>query len=61
MIVHRKLVDFEIRGFQDELASFILEAVVSKNGPFSIANAKKYNEGTCYYNIYIVIVTYKLL
>jgi hypothetical protein len=41
---HRKLVDFEIKGFEEELATFIFDEVLSKDGPFSIARSKKYEK-----------------
>jgi hypothetical protein len=37
----QKLLDFEIKGFQDELASFIMDEVMSKKGSFSIILAKE--------------------
>lgn len=36
----QKLLDFEIRGFQDELTAFIMDDVLSKEGSFGIARAK---------------------
>ena len=36
----QKLLDFEIKGLQDELASFTMDEVLSKRGSFSIDQAK---------------------
>jgi hypothetical protein len=56
----QKLVDCEIRGFQEELATFIMDEVLSADGSFSITQLKKYKKqydkymcSIYYCNIYI--------
>jgi hypothetical protein len=61
----QKLLAFEIRGLQDELAAFIMDEVLTKKGSFSIQRTKDKSVDQemkkFYCNIFIFIVIYTLL